>query len=309
MPIVANSFADPILTDISIKYANPAAAFVAEQLFPTVQVDKRTGFYFTYDKSNLRNVDSLRTGKSRSNEIDYGLSKTPYGPLLEHSLSAFIENDLLSQADDPLDPRTDATETVTERMLLEKEIDLATTMSDTAIVTQNTTLAGTDQWSDFDNSDPFDDISTAVAEVKSNSLIAPNTLVLSWSVWNKLRNHPDLIDRVKYSDLGRLTTENLQELFDVQSVVIAGASYNNSDEGAADSLDFVFGKHAWLMYISRTPAIRTVTAGYHLQLTNGRVADNWTRDDGKGEYVQVTDYYEAKLVSADSIYLIKNAVA
>jgi hypothetical protein len=310
MPLVQNTYVDRILTQVSVAYKNDANSFVAEKVFPTVMVEKRTGKYFTYDKANLRSVNSKRTGKAYAKEIEFGLSKTDYGPLHEHSLRKFIENDEFDQADDPYNPRIDTTSVLTEGLLIEKEVGLATTLLDTATVTNNTTKSGTSQWNDYSNSDPFSDITTAIKTVKEASLLTPNTLVLSWPVWLRLRNHPDLIERVKYSSLGMLTTSLLQELFpEVQNVVIAGAMYNSANEGATDSLGYVWGTSAWLMNIAPVPALRTVSAGYHLQLKAARQVENWRREDNKGEYVQVTDYYAPQLVAAAGIYLIKNAVA
>lgn len=310
MPLIQNAYVDRILTQVSVAYKNDSNAFVAEKVFPTVQVEKRTGKYFVYDKSNLRSVNSKRTGKAYAKEIEFGLTKSNYGPLHEHSLRKFIENDEFSQADDPYNPRIDTTTVLTEALMIEKELALATTLLDTAIVTNNTTKSGTSQWSDYSNSDPFADITTAISTIKSASLLTPNTLVLSWPVWLKLRNHPDLIERVKYSAFGMLTVEHLKELFpEISNVIIAGAMYNSANEGATDALSFVWGKSVWLMNVAPVPALRTVSAGYHLQLMAARTVENWRRGDNKGEYVQVTDYYEGKLVAADGIYLIKNAVA
>ena len=166
MPTIQSTYVDRILTQVSVKYTNPEGSFVAEKVFPTVNVEKRTGKYFVYDKSNLRAVDSRRSGKAYAKEADFGLSKSDYGPLLEHSLRRFIENDEFTQSDDPYTPRIDTTSALTEALQIEKENILATKLLDTGTVTNNTTLSGTSQWSDFDNSDPFSDITTAITTVK-----------------------------------------------------------------------------------------------------------------------------------------------
>lgn len=307
MPAIQNTYVDKALTNVSVKYTNDS--FIADVIFPVVEVDKKTGVYYKYDKSNLKKVNSRRIGKAKTPEVDRGMTKTSYGPLEEHTLKTDITKDEFDNYDSPLDPRIDATEQVSELLAVEKEQDLATDLADTAIVTQNTTLSGTSQWSDYANSDPFSNIETAKDTIRKNGIKEPNTLVLSQTVFNKLKHHPDLLDRVKWSNRGVLTTEILASLFDVERVIIGKAVYDTAAEGQTNSLDYIWGKHAWLMYSTLKPGLRTLSAGYHLTLKNGRYIDRWNDEDPKVEWVRATDYYERKIIATEAIYLIKNAVA
>lgn len=305
---VNDVFVDPLLTNVSIAYKN--AKYIADLLFPVVEVDKKTGYYYVYDKSNLKKVNSQRAQFARANRVDFGLTKTAYGPLIERCLEGWVDYDILAQYDSPLDPRSDETENVTEIMQVNKETDLATSLASTAVVTQNTTLSGTDQWSDFTNSDPFDDITVAIDTVKKACLQTPNTFVVGAEVWTKLRNHPDLLDRLPVINAKTLTPENMKLLFpEFSNVIIADAVYNTADEGAADSLSFIWGKNAWVMYVEPNPRIKSISAGYTLTLKGARSVDRWDEPANKREVVRVNDYFEQKLVATAAIYLIKNAVA
>lgn len=300
-------FEDPILKNVSIKFSN--SEFIAEQIFPTLTVEKRTGFYFTYDKSNLRVPKALRTGKAEAAQVEHGMTKTPYGPLQEHALKEGIEDDIMDQADDPIDPKTDATENVTEMLQLEKEDTLATTLADTAVVTQNVTLSGTSQWSDYSNSDPFADMETGFETVQKNSFRPPNTAFMGYQVFSKLKHHPDLLERVKYSERGVITAELLATLIGVDNVVIGRATKNTGKEGQTDASSYIWGKHFWLAYITPSAGLKRPTAGYHLQKNNARKVTEWDDRNHHCYWVEVSDYYEPKLVSVEAIYLIKNAVA
>lgn len=308
MPTGQDVYVDPQLTDISIKYKNDT--FVADTLFPVLNVAKKTGFYFVYDKQNLRAHNSERSGVARANRVDYSLIKTPYGPLVEHSLEVPIEYDVLSMYEDPLDPRTDATETVTEMILIEKEVKIATLLGDTTQVTQNQTNAGTSQWNDYGNSNPFQDIWAAINVIKKFGIKPANTLVFGQDVWIQIVNHPDFLDRIKYSELGKVTSENIKMLFPgIENVVIASAVQNTAVQGQTDSLAYIWGKNCQVMYVTPSPAIRQVTAGYTLTLDGGRKVENWDEMQVKAEFVRATDYYQQKLVAPEAVYLIKAAVA
>lgn len=308
MPVTSEVFVDPLLSNVSVKYTNPAMNFIAEKVFPTVNVDKKTGFYFTYDKSNLRVEQSERTGVSRANRVDYSLTKTAYGPLIEHSLEEAIEQDILDQYQNPLEPRTDAAMHVTEKLLLKKEKNLATYLGSTSNITQNVTLTTT-QWSDPVASDPFNDIQTGLDTIQQNGLAPANTLVLGYQVWSKLKNHPDLLERVKYSQKAVLTTDLLASLWGLQNIFVGSTVENTAKQGQTDATSFIWGKNALLMYVTPTPGIRTISSGYHLQLSAPRYIERWYEQWNKAEFVRVTDYFKAHTIAVEAMYLVKNAVA
>src|SRR6266487_6228331 len=104
-------------------------------------------------------------------------------------------------------------------MLLSKELDAFSQCSNTAVVTQNATLSGTSRWDDYANSDPIADVKLAVDTVKK-AIVATNTsasnkltLVLGYDAYSVLRNHPQILERVKYSQLGVLTADLLAQVF------------------------------------------------------------------------------------------------
>lgn len=305
-PQVGQVYVDPLLSNISIAYQNDS--YIADAIFPEVQVSKLTGFYFKYDKSKFIAANDLRAPSTRANRVDYGLVKTAYGPLVEHSLEQDIPDEIIDQAVSPLDPNIDATENVTERILLSKELDAFAKCSDTAVITQNITLSGTSQWDDYANSDPIGDVQTAFNTVKKAVLKKPNRLVLGYEVYSSLKNHPQIIERVKYSQLGVLTPELLAQVFDIEQVWIADAEQNSANEGQTASMAYIWGKNAWVLYVNAAPAIRKVSFGYTLR-RGARMTERWDERWVKAQFVRVTDWYEQKIVAAEAAYYLKNAIS
>lgn len=313
MPKVSETYADPLLTNIAVRYAN--SRYYADQIFPNVAVTKKTGYYYVYDKANLRSEDDLRTGRAKSRVVDHGMTKTAYGPLLEHSLKSFIERDELDQSDNPVDPRTDHTEAVRDRMLVNKEVALATMLASTSIVTKYVTKSGTGQWSDYTSgvSDPYGDLETGIESVRTNAAKKANLVAMSKPAYNKLKYHPDTIEMLKATGGGKFTTERLADWLEVEQVLILDSVYNSADEGATDVLEDIWGKHVWVLYRNPnpTPSVREASAGYHLTLTDGVQVFNYPDADeaDTGEWVKCKDYYEQKLVAVGAIYAIRAAVA
>lgn len=320
MPDVTGKAAhvDALLTNVAIDFLNNPTDFIADKILPTLVVPKRSGIYFTYDKSSLRRVDTGRAAGAKAKISNYGLSQTSYGPVRSFALKNQVVDELGEEIGGTLAEKN-ATLHLMEQMMIDKEVALATAMQSTAIITQNTTLAGVDQWSDYANSDPFDDINVAKAAVKATSMKVPNTLVLGWEVYLKLQNHPDVMSRLNAIKTFA-TPDDLKVMFDVQNVIIAGTQYNSAREGAADSLGYIWGKNAWLLYINPQAAQdrQYITFGHTLRVEgkgdNGQFATKVTKwrtegDDDESTWVRASWYYQQKLMSVACAYLIKNAIA
>jgi hypothetical protein len=301
-PLPSQVYQDPLLGNLSVAYKNPN--YVADLIFPEVQVAKVTGVYFTYDKSKFVAPNTLRAPSTRANRVSFGLTKTAYGPLLEHSLEQDIPDEVLDQQQAPFDANIDTTEDVTERILLDKEIDAYNQLS----TGPDKTLSGTDMWSDYAHSDPLQDVQLAMDTIQKNALVHANVLLLSYPVFAKLRHHPAIIERVKYSMKGFLDEALLAEAFDVDTVIVAKAEKNTANEAQTAVMSYIWGKDACLLYVSPTPGIRSVTYGYTLR-RGPRVVERWDERAVKAQFVRVTDWYEQMIVASAAKYYIASAIA
>ena len=297
---------DPALSNVSIKFSNDT--FIAEKIFPNLAVAKQSGKFYTYDKSNLRVDKTVRALGAGANEVEHSATTASY-VTDDHALKEFVPQEIQDQADAALDPLIDATETVTEKLMLDKELALSTLLANTANVTQNVTLSGTSQWSDYTNSDPVSDVRTARTVVHAATFKKPNTLFMGKQVFDVLCDHPQILERVKYSQLGVVTAELMARVFQVEQIIVGEAGYNSANEGQTDSLSYVWGKHAWLAFITPRAGLRQVTFGYTFTYAT-RVVERWNDQDRKGTYVRVgNDNYVQKIVAVGAGYLIKTAVA
>lgn len=305
MLTITDVVVDPVLSNVSKAYKNEM--YVAELIMPVVTVKKQTGKYYQYDRAKFRQNKTKRAAGAKANEVEYGLSTASF-ETEDHALKEKTPWEIIEQADNALDPETDAAENVTEQLMIDKEIALATSMASTTTITQNTTLSGTSQWSDYTNSDPIGDVKTARQTVQKAIGRKPNTLVLSKEVFDVLSEHPDVVEKIKYSQLGTATEELLARLFKVDRVIVAEAIYNTATEGQTDSMSYIWGKHAWVCYIAPRVALRTITVGFTFTYKT-RTAKKWDDEDAEARFVRVNDNYVQKFVAAEACYLIKNAVA
>lgn len=300
---------DPVLTDISLGYQNPS--YIAGLLLPTVKVAKQSGKHFVYDKGMFRAETALRGPGARSKEVTHNLTTGLTYYCEDHALKEFVPDEDVDNAVEGVDPYADATENVTEKLLVEKEIEAASILTNSSVITQYSALSGTSQW-DNSNSDPIVAVRTAANTIRGSVMVKPNTLMLSQSVRDKLIDHPAIIDRFKFVQGGIITDEMLARAFDVERVIIGAAQKNSAVEGQTDSMADIWGKNALLTYINPRLGQKIVTLGVTYQWKQKQVERlNGTDErDRRGQYVRVgDDYRDAELVAAGAAYLFQTAIA
>lgn len=302
---------DKVLTGVSEAFTNDSGDFIAEKLLPVITVDRKSGKYWGYNKDNLRSGSTdidLRTGRSKTREATYGKELKDFGPLQEHALKDFISKDEYEMSDDPLNPETDVTLFLNERMQLAAEISAAAMLTDTSIITNNS--SPTVKWDDA-SADPIADITAAIQAQTGKAVKMPNTISFGVNVWLALVNNAKMIERFKYSERGILT----QDMFlaalaplGITNVFIGKAVVNSAKEGQTDVLANVWGDNAVLSYVAPNPGLRTTSGGYTLRLKNGKYVDKWDDRDPKGTWVRNNDYYDQMIFNKDTFYLLSNVL-
>lgn len=314
MPEVSQVHIDVALTNVSVAYRNPA--FISDTLAPVVGVRKQSDRYFIYDaeREAFRSSDDRRAPGAEANEIDFALSTDLYA-CDDHALSSAIPDEERDNADPPIQPGIDRTEFLSDKIGLNKEIELASLLTDPAVITQNETLAGPDQWSDFAGSDPVTDVEERKAAIIEAVQVVPNTLVLPYDVFAKVRLHPDVVDRAKFVTLGVIGPDILSQIFDVERVLVPRALQNTAPAGQAPSMDFVWGKDALLAYVPPRAALKQVALAYTFQWSTapaslgGHSVEVWREDRRKADMIRVQRYYDQKVIAPGAAYLWKDAVA
>ena len=260
---------DAPLTNMSIAYLQSQDLFIANKVFPVIPVDKKSDKFFVYTKNDwFRDEAQRRADATESAGSGYNLTTSSYSA----DVFAFhkdVGDQTRANSDTPLVPDREATEFVTSRLLLRQEVQFVTDFIKSGVWgTDLAGVAGTPstgefkQWSDFANSDPIEDIELGKEAILGSTGFMANTLVLGYQVYRKLRNHPDLVDRIKYTSSNVITTDIMARLFDVERVLVASSVRATNAEGASPAYSFNTGKAAILTHSATTPGLMTPSAGY-----------------------------------------------
>jgi hypothetical protein len=320
-----NVHVDQILTQISVAWPN--AGLVGEQLFPTVPVRKQSDKYYIFGREGWIVVNDVRAPGTEANEIPGLTLSTDTYYAQEHSLQIPVTDEERWNADSPLTPDRDATELVTSRIMLGRERamqTLATTAANFASG-NTTTLVGTAQWNDYVNSDPISDMRTAKLTVNSRIFMDPNVGVLPYQVMTKLEDHPDFIERIKYSERGIVSSDLIGAILGVPKIIIPGVGIASQNEGQPSVLGYLWGKDALFAWVPPRAGMKIPAFGYEFGWSGNpggsvQYVDRWREEKRKSDLVRVCRYYDLKIVAQGDVgtadagksiaaYLIKNAIA
>ena len=277
-PVLQDVHISAALTQVSVAYFQQDPNFIADKVFPIVPVVHQTDQYFVWSLNDFYRDDAQKRADGvESAGTGMNLTTQSYAASV-WALHKDIGPQVRANADPAIDIDVTTTRMLMQKMLIKRDRLFASKFLTTGLwtggvgggdVTGSASgtpgTATTAKWSDDANGDPFTDIATAQTNILQNTGFMPNTLVLGWPVYQALRKHPLVIDRIKYTsrpDAGSITPDLLAQVFDVDRCVVSKAVYNSAAEGLTGSPSFVVGSNALLCYSAPAPSLNAPSAGY-----------------------------------------------
>lgn len=273
LPTSQDLHVNDLLTNLSVQFINAPTKFVSAQVFPVVPVQKQTDIYAVFDRGDfLRDEAQPRSPGDESAGGGYRVDTSNTYSCQVYAFHKDVPDETRNNYDQPFDPDRNATQFLTQKRQLREEVEWATKFFTTGIWTGSTTatdlVAGTDftAWDDA-ASDIVQIIDDQAESIESNTAYYPNTLVLNRKGWNSMKNHPDIVDRVKHVSDGPVTTAIVAKLLGLERIIVGAAVKNTAQEGATTSVSYIFGNHALLCYAAPVAAVEMPSAGYTFRWT------------------------------------------
>ena len=316
---------NPVDSKILNGRMNQIEGMIARKILPEIEAKYEFVDVKEIGAEFLRIHDDIADGGSETAEITYSLSKSEKVFIKDHRLKMKITKDDAREYGSMTEAKRWGKTLLMQAIMTIQERGLSAQLENTAVITQQDTLSGTDQWSDKNNSDPIGDIELAKNTIYDSVGMAPNTMIMSWKVFQSLRFHPQVADLlgtkyggngVKNSTVG-LTIDQIKGAFDVKNVLIGEGVYNTAKEGQTKSMSPIWGKHCWLAYINPNPNPNKAedSLGYTFwggmpQGNSKILSDAYEiKDPPKAEFVRVEMDYAQTLLKTTACYLIKDAIA
>lgn len=267
---------DAPLTAISIAFLQAQTNYLAAKVFPVVPVAKQSDRYFVYSIGDLlRDEAELRAPGSESAGTAVSIDNTPTYFCNDYAIHEDVPDPIAANADSPLSPKRDAAENVAQKLMTKSEVIWASTFFKASVWTTDLTAtsvgtSGTSvplQWGSS-SADPTLDIEYLLQQIQSKTGFQGNTCVLAPDVYRIVKNHPKIIDRIKYtipwalSNGAAATTDILAALWGLKRVFVAWAVKNTAKEGQTAAISNIFTNGVFVCYAADNPGIRKPSAGY-----------------------------------------------
>jgi len=327
-PTPGDAHVNALLTNVSVATLQSESDFVAGRVFPTVMVDKQSDMYVIFNAPDFNRASmTIRAPGTESPGGGYRTSTDTYNANV-WSLHHDIPDQLRANADSIYDLDRQAAEYLTIQGLIRREKEWARSFFTSGVwgttITGVASSPGANQvlhWSDA-NSDPLKDVNDAKLAMVSRTGKLPNKMTIGYPVWAVLQNHPDIVDRIKYSggvgpaSPAIVTRAAVAALFEVDEVLVMQAIENTANEGLAANSAFIGGKHVLLSYSPPVAGVMVPSAGYHFSWrglvgggNNGMRIKKFRMEHLASDRVEIDMAFDMKLVSADLGYFFSGVVA
>jgi hypothetical protein len=299
---------DQVLTNISLGFPNNA--FVGENLFPTVTVAKQTAKYYIFGREAwVAETSDHRAPGTEANEIPGFTASLDTFYCAEHALQMAVTDEEREMVDSQFVPDRDATNLLTSKILLGREVamqGLVSVAANYATGLSTTFSEGTTQWNDYTGSShPITNIRTGMRAVHRKIFMEPNLAIIPYLVMSYLEDHPDIIERIKYSERAILTPEIIAAVFGIQRVIVPGVGVGTAAPGAlgdAVSVGYLWSDDVILAWVPPAAGLKIPAFAYEYAWTFGgqsMATDRWREERRASDLIRVRRRYDLKLTGVE----------
>jgi hypothetical protein len=266
-------FPNVALSNYAKEFADDDVPLVGDLIFPKVPVERQSFPYVIWNRDNLRVPGStLRAPGDGAATIRRSYSTDTYF-CRSHALKTSVPfEDESYGLGLGFSTRQHSTKDLIGRIRRAREAEIAAMALSTANFPNGVTLAGGAQWDSYITT-PANDTAANVtshpivamanykailrqAAVQDNQMV----LILSDPVKQALENHPDLIERFKYTNsTGNISLDQMASAFGLQPGKVVLASAINMSQNNVPS--WIWGGHAFLGYSQPNPDKNDVSCG------------------------------------------------
>lgn len=284
-PTVSQVHVQAALSQIAVAYIQSEANYIADRVFPIVPVLHQADKYWVFSQDDFfRDEAQTRADGTESAGGGFNLATDSYSAAV-WAYHKDVGEQVRRNADSAIDMDVSSTKFCMMKMLIRKDRFFVSTYLKTglwiggvsgtdAVGTAGGSPGGTTPafWNDDAGGDPFTDIANAQTNILQSTGFEANTLLITYPVYQALRKHPLIVDRIKYTtraDAVKITPELMAAAFDVDRVLVSKAVYNSAGEVATASpgtaggtYSFIAGKNALLCHSAPEPGLMIPSAGY-----------------------------------------------
>jgi hypothetical protein len=296
-----------------------AQGFIATKVFPVIDVASAAGNFGKLPLEQLlQERDTARASGSGYSRGNWTFDPATY-VTQEHGAEEPVDDNDANNYAEYFDVEMVSTMRAFSSVLRNAEKRVADAVFNTTTWTGSSlTTAITNEWDDAANAVPITDVEAAVGKIYDNSGLWANALVINRKVFRNLRNCASVIDRINSAGAGNpskpsdVTVDMLKQVFDLEHILVAGASRNSAKEGqTASPVQIWSNEYAMVCRISTSNDMRDPCIGrtFHWSQDGssiGGTVETYRDETVRGDVVRVRHQVGETVLYAQAGHLLSN---
>jgi len=263
------------LSTVMVAYKQSKTGFVADKIFPNIPSDKQTDFFNKMGRKSFLQTNMLkRAPRTETPGTDWNFTRDTFATEV-WGLHHDVEDQNRASADENWNLDRTGTELITEQALLRRELEWYSTFFVASVWTDNlagvVSAPGANQYIQFDQaaSSPMKTFRAARRRFHKRTGITPNYVLFGTDVWDIMMDHPEFVDRIKYTQDALVLNESLVAgALQIENVYTADAvqATDLTDELTADPVPataYIGNPKSFLLgYAAPRPSKENPSGGY-----------------------------------------------
>lgn len=302
---------DPVRTAIALAYSNEQ--YIADMVLPRAMVSSEEFLWTLYNKADGFTVpDTTIDRKGRFNQVEFGGTEKA-SQTIDRGLEDVVPQKDIDRARDQnlqFDPVGNATELITELLLLDREIRVKNIVQDADLYPAGNkeTLSAADRW-DTETGDPM----TQLSDAMETTWLRPNVMVLSSQTALAIQRNTKVGQAYNGTDgpEAMVPLEWIRQTLGLDQILVGRSRQNTAKKGQPETYARVWDNKVTLIY--RNPAAlpnKGLTFGITAEY-GSRIAMT-KRDEDVGmrgaTAVRVGESTREIIMAADCGYLIESVI-
>lgn len=302
---------DGLLSEFAMGYR--PEGFIADMIFPMVQVGKQSNLYPVFDRGDrLRIDDTRRAPGTQAKRVTENVGSATYYAN-NYALAASVTIEDKVNADPLLVNLTEEGKVrlCMDKLLLDWEDRVERMVSSGSNVGSYTSVASA--WNGA--GDPLGDVNTIIDNVRYANGVSKKGMTVKFGpkAWDSFRRDSNVRNLIFGTNNGGgyPSEEQVANVLDVRRILISGAFKNTADEGQSESLEPVGNDDVLVYYSPESPTIDMPSFGYSIRwvgagLPNMMVERHAYDTRTKSEDVEVGYYQDEKITGASYGMLLES---
>lgn len=292
---------DKFLTGLAVRYSNNE--FTGKQFLPEYAVMKESDKYRIFRKDGFYKGAPKKADGAITEEATLSYDEGTYSTY-ERAIKDIVTDRAMQNADAPVRPKIDATNFLTEKVMLSEEIDIWALVLGTSGLESGSyysNLTATTAWIGGTDPDILSDLSDAIVLISKAIGKRPNKISFTTEVSEAITQDPVIREILKYHTSAMISGDGIPTTLRNMKITISDGLWNASDEGQTASYEYIMKYRVPICYVSPGD---NLTLGRTF-VSKGFKVVRWRDDDREGEFIKVNKVYAPKITNIDAGYMYK----